>query len=139
MIRGSVDDGRKLFGDPWNLLCTAFLFHFSSLILTQRPGMHNVVLPSLINILQHRKKKVDNHTEFYASSHWTIFLSLEPIQKGLRAWGRRRAVISSLPLKIALFSMRATINLGIAAAVPLRVCAKGSRVGDESEEAPCER
>lgn len=67
------------------------------------------------------KSREDVHIH-QASSHCIIFFpSLEPIQNGFSAVGRRIPVISPASSRIAPFSSRATISRGIAAAVPFRV------------------
>lgn len=59
-------------------------------------------------------------------------ISSPPTQNGFRAFGRSRpSILFSCPsANLTPFSRRATSNRGIAAAVPLRVCANGSGVSD---------
>lgn len=81
----------------------------------------------------------------YTQRIWPLFLPLPiwslPTQNRCRAWGRSSPSISlsfffvSWPcLNRTPFSSSATSRRGIAAAVPLRVCAKGSGADSDSAE-----
>ena len=70
------------------------------------------------------------------SDHCTKSLPLIGIQNGRSTAGKRKPIGLFCSSNSVPFSRRAIMRRGIAAAVPLRVCAKGRRVSDGSVALP---